>query len=363
MIVDDGTGDRWEAGSDFGLSSETGDTVLPWDAQPFSLWGSGRDALRGLLDWGREHHGWRSILVPTYFCQDVVSSTLRAAPVRTYSWSPLSGPTVVPAREGDVVLIPAVFGARPNVRAEGGVMTIEDHSHDLLAPWATASRADYAIASLRKTLPLPDGGVVWSPSDLSVPPEVPITEQHASSALLRLSAMILKRDYLAGERVMKKAYRQMSVTGERMMASGHPSGISSYSRARLATLPVREWRSRRARNMDLLRVRLGALDLFEVLDFPYMLILLFAEAQARDRVRDRLIDLAVYPGVLWPLEDPVVDGIADEHVVLSRRVLALPCDQRYDADDMERVAAAVERAVADVSGRETAGPRAGGPGS
>jgi hypothetical protein len=90
-------------------------------------------------------------------------------------------------------------------------MTIEDHSHDLLAPRALESRADYAIASLRKTLPLPDGGVVWSPRDRSVPPELSITGQHASSALLRLSGMILKRDDLQGEASAKSAYREMSV--------------------------------------------------------------------------------------------------------------------------------------------------------
>jgi hypothetical protein len=232
------------------------------------------------------------------------------------------------------------------VHVEGPAIAIEDHSHDLLAPWALESGADYAIASLRKTLPLPDGGVVWSPRDLGVPTESPITGQHASSALLRLSAMVLKRDYLRGEMVSKPAFRAMSIEGERTMASGPPSGISTFSRERLRTVPAEKWRFRRARNLDALRARLSMVGGFEILDLPHALTLLFGDTEARDRVRMRLIDAAIYPVVLWPLDDQAVDGIPAEHVELSRRILAIPCDQRYSIEDMDRVASAVERAVA-----------------
>ena len=349
--------DRWELGSDFHLMSETGSGLLPWATRPHSLWGSGRDAIRALFDWGREEHGWRSLLVPSYFCQEVVGSIARSVPVRSYPWGPLTGPYIVSSRVRDVVLVPALFGARPSVSVDGPAMTIEDHSHDLLAPWVKESRADYAIASLRKTLPLPDGGVIWSPKDRSVPSEEPLTGQHASSALLRLSAMILKRDYLLGEMVAKPAFRDMSVAGERTIASGPPSGISAFSRERLHTVPAQEWRARRARNLEVLRARLRSVDAFEILDIPFALMLLFSHAEERDRVRKRLIDMDVYPSVLWSLDDPAVEGIPDEHIDLSHRILAIACDQRYSVTDMERVASVVERAVATTRGLESARSR------
>lgn len=347
--------DRWELGSDFHLTGETGGAGFPWDTGPHSYWGCGRDAIRALFEWGREQHGWRTLLMPSYFCQDVVASTLRTAPVQVYPMGPVSGATVVPGRSGDVVLIPAFFGAPPRVRVEGPAMTIEDHSHDLLASSVLESQADFAVASLRKTLPLPDGGVVWSPRDRKVPPEQPITGQHASSALLRLSAMILKRDYLRGEAVAKPAFRELSVAGEMTLASGPPSGMSAFSRERLHTLPLQEWRSQRARNHAALRSRLLTIEGIEVLDFPFAVMLLFDDPALRDRVRGRLIDAAVYPSALWPLDDPAVEGLPREDIALSRRILSIACDQRYTIDDMRRVAMAVRQAIADPGGLEPAG--------
>ena len=40
---------------------------------------------------------------------------------------------------------------------------VEDHAHDPASAWATTSTADYAFSSLRKTLPVPDGAILWSP--------------------------------------------------------------------------------------------------------------------------------------------------------------------------------------------------------
>ena len=236
-VEDDGPPkpDRWEAGSELHLSSETGTASLPWDGKPVTLWGSGRDAIRGLFEWGQQRHGWRRLLMPSYFCQDVVGSTQRSASVEIYPWAPTDRATPpVVTGPGDVVFIAAMFGAAPTVEVQGPGAIIEDHSHDLLAPWAISSTADYAIVSLRKTLPLPDGGAAWSPAGHELPPEPEATDAHARSVLERLSAMILKRMYLDGDPIEKDAFRSIAIHGEQLMASGTISGISAFSRS--------EWR-------------------------------------------------------------------------------------------------------------------------
>ena len=53
--------ERWEAGSDFDFSEETGSVTLPWESQPVTLWGSGRDAIRAVFEWGQQRHGWRRL--------------------------------------------------------------------------------------------------------------------------------------------------------------------------------------------------------------------------------------------------------------------------------------------------------------
>ncbi len=337
---------RWEAGSELHLSSETGVTSLPWDGQPVSLWGSGRDAIRGIFEWGQQQHGWRRLLMPSYFCQDVVGSTQRSASVELYPWAPTDQHAPpVSTGPGDVVFIAAMFGAPPAVEVQGPGAIIEDHSHDLLAPWAVSSTADYAIVSLRKTLPLPDGGAAWSPAGHELPPEPELTDAHARSVLERLSAMILKRMYLDGDPIEKDAFRTIAIRGEKLMAGGAISGISAFSRTRLATLPTRDWHERRARNRAAFLAALGDVPGVDVLDVPFAAILVVQDAAHREHVRKSLIDEHIYPSVLWPLERPVVSGIPQSHLELSRRMLSIHCDHRYLPSDMERVADVTRRAL------------------
>jgi hypothetical protein len=284
--------------------------------------------------------------MPSYFCQQVVADTRRSVDVRIYPWSPLDArPEPVVTSDGDVVFVPAMFGAAPSVEVQGHAVVIEDHSHDLLSPWAMASTADYAVASLRKTLPLPDGGVAWSPRDLEVPSAPAMTTFHAATVALRLSAMVLKHHYLAGHDVGKQVFRDADLEGERMMASGPDTGISTYSRARLPTLPVGPWRSRRARNLTTLRAEVHELSGARFLDASFAAVLLFDDPARRSAVRQALIAHDVYPAVLWPLEHPAVDGIPPVHVETSRRALAISVDQRYGTADMQRAAAILTAAL------------------
>lgn len=338
-------GERWEVGSDFDLSFDVGQTGLPWLGHPHSLWGSGRHALRALLRFGRRVHGWRRLLAPSYYCHDVLAAARRELDVELYAWTPFAeAPTIVTAGPGDVVLSLAPFGLPPTVRAVGGPL-IEDHTHDPLAPAARWSRADYALASLRKTMPLPDGGVAWSPIGRDVPPEMLVTVRHATAALARLSAMSLKHAYLAGDGVDKTVFRALAIRGERTIAVGPPSGISPYSRARLGTIPLAGWRWARRRNLASFRDALGRPDGVSLVATPFAATLVLATPEVRDRVRAGLIAARIYPAVLWPLDHPAVHDVPAASRALASRILSIHCDQRYGPDDMRRVAAAVREAV------------------
>jgi hypothetical protein len=338
--------DRWEHGSSLDLSLESGVAQVPWTGRSESLWGSGRDAMRGLLAWGRAEHGWRRLLVPSYYCQEVVEALQIEIAVATYDLRPTT-PRIDPVdvRDGDVVLVVALFGARPGVQVPDGAVVLEDHSHDLLAPWAIGSDAHYAIASLRKTLPLPDGGVTWSPRGLDGPPERPMTPEHGAVALDRLSAMILKRQYLAGASIRKEAFRKIAARAEARIGRGAVSGISAYSRSRLSTLPIEAWREARAANLEAFRGAFGGAPGVHILDAPFAVTLVFDDPARRDAVRAGLLHRRIYGTILWPQEDPVIPiGAAD--LDLSRRILSIHADQRYTPADMVRVAGAVRRVLA-----------------
>ena len=338
---------RWEHGSDFDWSCAQGRLEAPWSRRAHTLWGSGRDALRAVLAWGRAEHGWERVLVPTFFCQEVARALARELPLAVYADSPVDPtPERVEASERDVVLVVNTYGMRTKIRVDTRAVVVEDHTHDPLSAWAFESEADYAVASLRKTLPLPDGGIVWSPSGRPLPRERAVTEAHSRAAYDRLAAMVLKRRYLAGHAVQKTAFRARALSGQQAIGAGEISGITPLSRARLRTVPALAWRAARARRLETFRATLGPLPGARLLEAPFAATLLFAMPALRERVRAALHEKRIYPAVLWSLESPVVPGVPARHLDLSRRVLSLHCDFRYDDNDMRRVAAAVQAALA-----------------
>jgi hypothetical protein len=338
-------GGRWEVGSDFHLVLDAGQARYPWSCRPHVYFGTGRDALRGLLALGRDTLGWRRLLIPSYYCQDVVPSLRRELPVAAYEHAPTSAPAPVGAGAGDVVLVASIFGLTVRPETAPATVVIEDHSHDPLSEWASSSSADFAVASLRKTLPLPDGGVCWSPSGLPLPAERSLTLAHAAATLERLSAMVLKLEYLRGADVNKAEFRRLAVSGEAALDHAGISGISGFSRARIDSLPALEWRATKARNLAVLSAELRDLPRARLLDAPFAATLVFDEPGLRDAVRQALIGASIYPAVLWPLTSPSVAGLPPNHVELSRRILSLHCDFRYGPEDMAWVASAVRRAV------------------
>ncbi len=337
--------DRWELGSFFPLTSESGRAVFPWSERPHSLWGSGRDALRALVQVGIATDGWRRLLVPSYYCQPVLLSLEQDIEMQVYHYDPRSHTADVSAGPGDAVLTVALFGKRPGVIVHGSAPVIEDQSHDPVPAWGTTCTADYVVASLRKTLPLPDGGVIWSPQDLPVPDEIRPTREHEAAVLAQLGAMALKAVYLKGASGSKGAYLRLRADGETAMAQGPISGISDFSRSRLPTLPSLAWHRSRSSNRDTFQAAMGEDARVQILDVPFAVVLLLGSREERDRVKAALVADGVYPAVLWPLEESVLPGLTDEDRAVAGRILAIHCDQRYDAADMQRAADVLKRAL------------------
>jgi hypothetical protein len=241
--------------------------------------------------------------------------------------------------------------ASPITGCRDGVLLVEDHTHDPLSSWARTSRANYAFASLRKWLPLPDGAALWSPRG-EVPPPAPtsLTPSAAAASLDRLSAMLLKQRYLAGEDVSKDAYRALAIAGEAAIGRGGLSAMSGLSRAVLDVLPVRAWRDSRIANHRTFVRAFGEPPQCRVVGHdpttaPYCIALVFDESQARDVARAHLAQVRIYAAVLWPIDPDRVPGVPPHHVDLSRRMLCLHCDHRYGPEDMERVARIARRAL------------------
>lgn len=353
------TAGRWEFGSEFHWMPSTGRSseAMPWSGGA-NLYGSGRDALRALLAWGRAMHGPRQLWIPSYYCQDVVASLLIAGvDGAVYRDGPteVAGEAAVEASSGDVVLRVNYFGLRgvPPVGASAmkdGVEIIEDHTHDPWSEWAWQSEADWCIASLRKTLPIPDGGVLWSPRGHMLPPSAPVTPERVGASAEKLTAMVLKNFYLSGRTVAKESFRRLAVAGESRIALGDVSGMTLWTKNLLSTLPINAWRKTRTTNHRVVTDAFERLDWLSVLPrepgrevCPFSAVLVFKSEALCGFVRRRLIEAQVYPAILWPLNEPILDGVPEDHRGLSRRSLSIACDMRYNEPEMVRVASLIRR--------------------
>lgn len=343
--------ERWEQGSEYHLLEL--DHPRPPRRRPWSsglLLFSGRDALRLMVAVGVKERGWRRLWIPDYFCQDVVAALVGAGvELRTYADDPLrDAPDLPEARSGDAVLVVNYFGLRERIAfpRRDGVELIEDHTHDPESEWARTSAADFCLASLRKTLPLPDGGVLWSPRGHALPPEPRLSVHRRHAAETKLTAMILKAMYLCGHPVEKEAFRSLALEGERALGSQGVSAMSEVARSLVASWPSERWRRLRHSNHDTLRRQLAHLEWARVLtprgerSVPFSCVIAVDSPERRERLRRRLIDARVYPAVLWPLERPVV-RVRPAARSVSRRLLSIHCDGRYGAEDMRRVASLV----------------------
>lgn len=354
----DPDGSRCENGSDFHwMQYEATANQPPWQ-KGAAFFGCGRDAFRALLLYGQANHGWKRLWIPSYFCQEVVESMLSTGiSGAVYQSGPLEGRMNIPLKSlqaADVFLNINLFGLRaadpiPQIY-DAGIEVIENHTHDPLSNWAQSSRADWCIVSLRKSLPVPDGGVVWSPTGKSLPPVPPSTAERRDASLNKLAAMLLKSLYLRGHEIDKEVFRRLAVHGESRMASGEHSGMPEWTLSILSTLPMDTWREHKRSNHVTLSRALENLSWLTVLQpedarksCPFSAIVLFDSAERRSRVKNGLIASSVYPAVLWPLDEPAITGVSAKDVDFSRRMLSIHCDMRYGNADMERIASLVRQ--------------------
>jgi hypothetical protein len=328
-----------EFGSDFHYCTDIYSSMNSFLERNISFYANGRQPLLHLID----VYGWKRIWIPSYFCYDVISSVRNSGiEIKFYDDSPMTDDIDVISRiefdTGDVILRMNYFGLRRWRTGENILVpVIEDHSHDLFGEWMKRSNADWVIASLRKTLPIPEGGILWSPKGLSLPQIQPTTLDNELLSFKRLSAMLLKKLYLSGENISKENFRNLYQETEKSLEVLPLCGMSDCCRLLFNSININEWYTIKKANWQILSGMIK--DTIEYLipedlkhNYPFSLVLKFATKKQRDVVKCRLIKKQVYPAVLWDIPDDQTK--ASE---LSRKLLSIHCDARYDSRDMEQL--------------------------
>lgn len=286
-----------------------------------------------------KQYEWKRIWIPEYFCYEVIESIRKTGiDICFYSDYPGNNDKIIieniPFEKNDVLLRMNYFGMR-KFRSEKKipVAVIEDHTHDLLGQWALHSDADWCIASLRKTLPIPEGGMLWSPKGYSCNYFIKKDNDNEVMASERWKAMELKADYLMNKDINKESFRQIYLKTEDIIDQMDViCTIDTRSMEFLQQFDILEWYKTKKRNLNQLNEKIH-LDIFQSEDTSnnlFSFICLMKNKEERDAVRKRLIENQVYTAALWSLPD----NTSTKAKNISERMISIHCDGRYSLDNI-----------------------------
>ena len=201
--------------------------------------------------------------------------------------------------------------------------------------------ASFIVASYRKWMPIPDGGYLKKMTERVniVQPE----EENDDFTDRELAAMYLRDQYFGnGEQRTKTISIKLSKAADHIAESNithHKMSWVAYNLMQKENLELNQ--QRRFDNYTYLynnilendKITKVCKDISAVTTAP-----LYFTIYVKDRpVLQRLLAQdSIYAPVIWPVENERV-LINDEVKYIYDHILAIPCDQRYDEKDMQRV--------------------------
>lgn len=297
--------------------------------------GSARAALAALLRSRSVHRVW----LPAYVCP-AVADGVRAAGAQTCFY-PVSQRLEADlacvergARAGDAVIGVAFFGGDGDSRFADArrrlddVLWVADRAQALDA--APPLWADAAIYSPRKLVGVADGGLIYAQGAIGAPtlPAQALWAPEEARALDRSGAA--PQTWYALFQAREAA------------VSAAPTQMGRRSLTALEAMPAKPMADARRRNWRRLAERLGAFALWPEIDPDFTPLAFPIVVPDAARAVRTLASERIWAPRHWPLLPSPADDFAEAHA-LSRRLVSLPCDQRYGEADMHRVADAVLR--------------------
>ncbi|MDD2201706.1 MAG: hypothetical protein PHQ21_05130 [Firmicutes bacterium] len=334
---------------------------------PVSMLASGRTAyLNAWLNLKRGGRLVRKVLLPSYRCYSMLSPFQRLG-VRTEHYRVLSDLSVdiddlmqkaCADIEGTLVVALNYFGfpesedllyALAEIRRGGGLVLYDaTHSALCVRPWPSMTPGpDICMMSLRKTLPVVDGAVlVWL--DGTEPVFGGGRPQLDGFCSARALAMMLKSAHVADGFGIREDYSLLFDQAEAALDNSFSPNcaMSPVSRSILKRVEIEEIRRVRRRNYSRLVSELETCaevrSVFPGLPENAVPLGLPVIVEGRDSLWKCLKCCGIHADIHWTLPPEICEEEYSESAWLARRILTLPCDQRYSEEDMDRMAQAIK---------------------
>jgi hypothetical protein len=237
-------------------------------------------------------------------------------------------------KDGEAVLMINYFGLQDLAvisqtikDAYPQAVVIED---DVQAYWAFAEKenpfADYCFTSLRKALPVPDGGLVKTKRPM------PRAIEKNTFAPLKIKAGAMKF-HRGEEGINDEDYLKLFKEGDKLIPENYDSVMNLDSQRLFAGTDLEKAKKQRQANAAQLIAGLEKLGIKPMIQVSVDSVPLFVPIylENRDEVRRRMFQHEVFCPIHWPLDGMPVKRGAD----MAAHELSLIMDQRYGEKDMD----------------------------
>ena len=320
----------WEMGSSFHDCLDTELKVI--DKQLFlkdaELYLSGRHALLDLIIYQNKYCGLKKIFIPSYYCHDVTKLMRKILTVEIYNCDPLTNVDLSIFPNKTAVILVEYFGNKIKVKGtSNNSLLILDKTHNPFSNYDYDVAINYTFGSLRKVLPLSDGGFIK--------PKLPESQlkfiENVDIVALKEAqkAMQLKSLFLEGCEIDKNTFLNAYSEFEEFLNDNeviYP--ISSKSYKSVFYINYKKILLIKKKNIDYLNnyyVENSRIKLF--VNNCYFSF--FINPQAVKSIRLALIRSKVYPVILWP------DYNGAYNLINGYVLISLHVDFRYSLEDMK----------------------------
>lgn len=314
----------------------------------YKVFYTGRHALLHILNEITCSKKIAKIWFPNYYCQHTLNWIKKSYPdIFIYEVNPFEFKSDEIninefAKADDVVLINNYWGLSTMLTEKSNPnlpIIIEDHSHGWLSNKCMKSNADYCFVSLRKSLPIPLGGIYWTPNSI-IPKDSNFKEDKEFYKIwdLMIKAMNLKSEYIDGsETINNQTYLELFYDVEKSLntytdfvelTNDHKSFINSY--INLNTRKIKE------ENLNYIYKKVQDTTYYKVIKrngyTAFGLHLLFKDEIVLNSLKKFLVSKKIYPSSLWP----------DNKINYSwKYFLNIHIDFRYDIYDMDYIVSTI----------------------
>lgn len=293
----------------------------------------------------------RVVLIPSYTCGTVIKPfEVEGWNVSYYSIGRDLRINTDSLKQKALAITPAIivvhpfYGAEFNAEEIAALFEIKKRIDTILVADGTQVAlsdkrldcVDYYVTSIRKWIAIPDGAFVEP--NIGIVPRM-INETYLS---LQLEAMKQRYEYvMTGEMEIKERSRVLNKEAiKELQGYDAPHAISDFASKSLTNANWVEIEQTRKNNFLCLSKGLSNKKMIQTIydETDLTTAPLYFPIYCDDRVlvQNKLAEHRIYAPVLWPMYNETL-LIDDDASYIYQHLLAIPVDQRYNADDMQEI--------------------------